>query len=130
MDEQTPVQPQVTPQPANVMPDPVQPPTNPMPYVQPVIPIPQNPTMSVPQSTKSKTTAWILGVLITGVGHLYLGEKKRGGMFLGIVVAWVIVGTYISVSSPSLGTLVRDGGSLVWAYSLFDLSRQIKKMGL
>ena len=77
--------------------------------------------------TKSLTLTILLAVVIAGVGHIYLGYKKRGIIILIARVA-IWLGIFLFVPFPvSLILGVVLGGGF-WIWQLIDAVRLFNKM--
>jgi hypothetical protein len=76
---------------------------------------------------KSIGIAFILGLIVAGLGHIYIGYIRRGIIFLIIdlvMVIQIIVSTMVDPSSYFLGVLLLFA---VYVWSLADLYQLFKK---
>lgn len=69
--------------------------------------------------------AFIVGIFLTGIGHLIIRQYVRGIILFTVAI---IAGTLGSVLELGyFGILL---GLPVWAFSIYDLYNRLKKLGL
>lgn len=83
--------------------------------------------MTYGQPTKDKTIAYILEVLLLGLGWIYAGETGTG---IAILVCWIVVGLGIGITvdiaTAGLGCLCTGPLAIAaYALSLVQLSKYI-----
>jgi len=72
---------------------------------------------------KSLAITILLAVLVSGVGHIYLGIVKRGIFILIVGIAiWIIVPWFVPFP---LGWVI---GAAYWIWQIVDVYRLYKKM--
>lgn len=69
--------------------------------------------LQVAPGSINKNNALLLGIIFTGVGHIYCGLTRRGILFLICAV---------------IGSLLIIPAIIVWIYSIFDLSQKIEAL--
>ena len=76
---------------------------------------------------KSLALTIILAVVIAGVGHIYLGYKKRGVIILIARVAiWLGVALFVPFPFSLVFGVILGGG--FWVWQLIDAVRLFNKM--
>jgi len=77
---------------------------------------------------KNPTTAEILGIVITGGGHIYAGETGKGLLLLGTAVAAPVVGYSLSTWDDMTPYYIGLGVTAVsWIYSIVDASNAARR---
>ncbi len=83
------------------------------------VPVSQQDTM--PLKKKSVMLATVLGFLVAGLGHFYLGKWKRGGLWvIGALILWAM----IVYTSPSY---LLTAGLIIGIFSAFDARKTALK---
>lgn len=70
--------------------------------------------LQVAPGSINKNNALLLGIIFTGVGHIYCGLTRRGILFL----ICAIIGFFL-LYIPAI---------IVWIYSIYDLSQKIEAL--
>src|SRR3990167_9993980 len=79
------------------------------------------------QTKKNKLLAYILSVLLPGLGHIYIGLPKRGLQFLGFYLLLILVQVFAGL--PSSFTLVLKLASIIlWFWSLVDIYNKMSHL--
>ena len=79
---------------------------------------------------KSPALAAVLAALIPGLGHVYLGNYRRGLGFLAATGALEFFGFDLDLTAIglALGIPMELGGAGVWLYGILDAYRAAKRM--
>ena len=83
----------------------------------------------VKMSSDTLRLAIILGVVLPGVGHIYLGQIKRGiKVVLLLIFSGSISGFLQTFFPPIISPIVSFIPLIVWIWQIKDLRRIIKKL--
>jgi hypothetical protein len=75
--------------------------------------------------------AFLLGLFVWGIGHLYIGSTTRGVVFLSAGVILFILGFIVSVLTAGLGLILFIFiDFVVYLIQGFDAHIQAKKLGI
>jgi TM2 domain-containing membrane protein YozV len=72
---------------------------------------------------KSLKITILLAILVSGVGHIYLGVTKRGIIILVVAIAlWIIIPLFVPIPYSWVFT------GIYWIWQIVDVYRIYKKM--